>query len=213
MSTRDENAVPDLSQSFAELRVSARSLKDIETWLLQHPEVFAGTLPLYAINTSRVDVIPVRNIMASALTKQAFDVGLRVELNPGALHHPLLRSELDQHLVPDASPLTTTSMLTLRLCDWPVATAMVVARWVVHCMDPAHDVSDKRHELLLDEMLALHFPQVTVAQLRSMVETGLIPLTQNATGETRFGHIKDYLFASRKPYYNEASNLPFDIAS
>lgn len=202
----------DLAEDFAQLRNNARSLKDIETWMMAHPEVLAGSLTVEAVNACRVDVVPTPNILAKGVNEQCMSVCVRVFINQAAFHHPLLQSQMAQCMAHDTSDVTTTSMLTMPLRDWPLATAMVVSRWVFYCTDITKYATAKEYAPLLDSMLALHFPSVTCENLRSMVDAGLISVAQNGDVATRFGHIQDYLFASRESHYNGVINLPLDIA-
>lgn len=157
----------------AQLRASARSLEDIELWLIERPEYFFGNAPLPP--HARV-LLKLHTDNMTILQSHTYK-GLRLKyacLADTDFTCPLLQQ------IGVAQPKTSNvqysneGLLLLSLQEWPYATALVTGTYIENLLNGMLAEAMPEVENYVDTHLAIHFPGFSVQRLLDWVAAGVI---------------------------------------
>lgn len=201
------NAATSLEQSFEELRLHARTIRDIENWLKTHPDSFPGIRNIPSENLDiRIGFEP------NGLVYNLRDTGsvfLEIHLTFTFDTRP---AQMLEKLKPEPSTESTIAVrnvhdLELPLADWPVATALATGLFF-HNLHYGTDSSWVQDVIaILDPQLQKHFPAYTLDKIGQLQKSELLVLDEDDLPHV--DTIIHMLFDSRQAALG--STLPLNI--
>lgn len=204
-----------LTESFAALRANARSMDDVQDWLLAHPETLVGDIKVHPSDKLDIAWTTDLDMLSKALKVNTVEITLTVCLRKSLTSHPVLMHEMDQSIDAPSAELRSRSSLHMRLQEWPLATAMVVNRYGAHYSQASGNSRNRNSstEAMLDRYLAIHFPGVTVATVMNLLDSDLLPVPVTRDGRRDKGTVIDLLFSSWAAGTDvQGVGLPYDMS-
>lgn len=198
--------------SLEELKATARSVDDIQQWLLAHPDVLLGDLAKLPVESLEVTLTHSSTFIGMALIDKAIHLELHIKATLKNAAHPLMTSVF---ALDDDVPYLEVDKkqnIKLALSEWPLATFMVVSRYLTN---HATEVSNRRnwlrkHEAMLDTMLAKHFPGAYLQQLFDFNASEMFTCRIDRHGQRDYSSLYAYLYGTRRGQLDV--NLPPDLA-
>lgn len=209
----------ELYQSFDNLRNTARSLEDMRVWFTQHPYSLLGDItppPNSSVEVSlsihepdRGRQTPLDNILSHVTQHGKLPLVVNISIlqtDPKKLWERIENFKAGERLI----VLSAAEYLNLALNEWPLATALVTAKFVRH--NVFKNITGwnygRKLELLLDESITHHFPNMTMSKIRDLAANDL--LITDTDGRVTSNELVTTLFRSREKLYN--SEIPSDLS-
>lgn len=198
--------------SLDELKADARTVDDIQQWLLAHPDVLLGDLSKFPVETLDLTLTLPSGFIGPALLGMALPLEMHIKAKLKNAAHSLMTSAFALYDEEPFLEVDKKQNLKLALSEWPIATFIVVSRYLTN---HATEVSGRRvwlrkYEAMLDTMLEKHFPGSYLQQLFDFNASEMFTCRIGRDGERDYSSLYAYLYGTRRGQHD--INLPPDLA-
>lgn len=179
----------------SDLCKTARNLDDVKNWLLENVHVLIGetTFP----QNARIDLsftIHWSEVCGKARESKGLEIDVYLEASYAMPKIKDIETLYDDFDSARKVVFRKNTVLTLSLEKWPLATATVIDRYFEGGNDKNKLSWVRELEILLDAMLALHFPKFNLGMLGDLKDSGLLPTGK--FGRTVKDSVLNLLFSS-----------------
>lgn len=184
-----------LTESFENLRRSARTKEDLRAWFLAHPEVLTEGEAIPRLATVTLDLTINKGTALLAAEDGALTVNYSFQVANAYDAHPvLLRSGVKRGKMSGAEK-KYSGRLHLSIEEWPFAAAYVAGCYVETWFSPGHTVPTSKLQGLLNSFLPKHFAGLTLESIFGWQAAELIPCIDNRHPKAH--EVAHVLFMSR----------------
>lgn len=180
-------ADPAVQLSLQQLKETARSFDEVESWIADHLPLFGG-IPLQLGDVVQVSFEPHMNDLAKLNATQLF-AAIDVDVQRNVVTVPDLGNGFKIYNQDNVYLVKHQVATYLDLSDWPIITAQLLAVYRARYNFDSRPEALEMVRTYLDPFLALHFPGTRFDQLRNMASLELLPEGQAA--------LVDFLFNTR----------------
>lgn len=187
---------PTLADSFAELRSSAKSIDDVQTWFQENPSALLGDVIYPAGTKYKVEMrIFPDSLIEDAVDKEILDAALNIDLSYPMENQIKVRTGFASDATKNVTKFRQECYFEMHMQDWPLACAMITERFIMEKKNerdvPAFAVLHSQ----LNHYLATHFPGWSMEKLASIHSAELLPVDME--GQLQAGAIQDLLYNAR----------------
>lgn len=200
-----DNELDLTTESFKLLQQSATSVEDVRQWLSKHPQVLLG-VDVGEFN-AHVDISLTLdpNILAKSFNTESLSATLWAKFGASLRTPDLLKNALGLDLATAKPEFTLANSLEFKLKDWHFATAILTSRYL--SVQSARRSAKRANanwvvekERLLDAMLSIHFPGMTMATLFNFVQNDLLLFGTNSDGSRDHSQVIAHLYTARQQH-------------